>query len=230
MRGVCVDSVNKPAPSIRVRHAGLDSIRVEMRNLPEFYTYVAKLKKIQQAWLVGPSTGPLPPILDSLPSRVQPDLIIIGNEPDLVGESSWTMTPMEYVSYWDGVAYLVWQKWPNVELATAGMVSPDYLQQVYPYLKPAPTYVNRHYPSGIEAIKEFDAVGQRTMVGEWCWRGATEQEMYDWENMLEYYTWHSFWYNWGDWMGPHDMGLRTLGDNPTKAYYYLKKVRKRLGS
>lgn len=229
MRGVCVDATNKPPAGLRVRNTGLDSVRIEMRDLPEFYSYTTKLgPKVSQAWLVGPSTGPIEPILSK--TTVKPDLVIIGNEPDIVGDSSWTMTRDEYVALWNnGLAHSITSQWPNVELATAGMYNPAYLQSVWSRLWPKPDYANRHYPDSQNDILAFDRTGVgRTIVGEWCWRTATEKEMFDWESMLEYYSWSSFWYNWGDWMGPGTMGLRTLSDSPTKAYYYLRKARRRL--
>lgn len=228
MRGVAVDCTNWPPVPLKLHNAGLDSIRIEMRDLPLFYDYTKRVanyrKGIDQAWLVGPQTGSLVPILAN--TTVQPSLCIIGNEPDQEGESSWGISPATYISLWDEAAHLLRAKWPNIELATAGMNRPAYLRSVYPYLNPKPTYVNLHYPSGIDEIQEFSS-GRPIIIGEWCWRTATYKEMLDWETMLEYYTWHSFWFCWGDWMIP-DMGLKTTTDRPTRAYYNLKRAIKEI--
>jgi hypothetical protein len=224
MRGVAVDCTNKPPTWRKLRNAGLYSVRIEMRDLPSFYTYTQELSKhhIEQAWLVGPLTGELESILDK--AVVRPSLVIIGNEPDAVGDSSWTMDLADYIHLWTRSATLIRDKWPTVELATAGMYSRDYLQTVYRYLQPKPIYANRHYPNTVSDIQEFDRVGSgRTIVGEWTWRGATQKQMYDWENMLEYFTWASFWFCWADYMVPGH-GLLTQTGEFTKAYRHLKAV------
>lgn len=227
MRGVSVDCTNKPPTWRKLRNAGLHSIRIEMRDLPSFYSYTEELARhsIQQAWLVGPSTENLMLILDKI--DVRPNLVIIGNEPDIVGDSSWTMGPEVYVSLWSNVAKQVRISWPDMELATAGMYNPGYLWAVYNSLWPRPAYVNRHYPSSLDDIRRFDDIGHKTIVGEWTWRGATQQEMYDWQHMLEYYTWHSFWFCWADYMVPGH-GLVTKSGQKTKAYHYLKNVLRRI--
>jgi hypothetical protein len=224
MRGVCVDCTNKPPTLRKLKNAAMNSIRIEMRDLPSFYTYTQALARnqIEQTWLVGPSTGPLEPILDK--TTVRPSLVIIGNEPDVAsGGSSWSMSKDEYIHLWAQTAILIRQQWPAMELATAGMYNPAYLWGVHRWLRPQPTYVNRHYPDSVYDIRRFDEIGQRTIVGEWCWRNATKQEMYDWENMLEYYTWASFWFCWADYMVP-DMGLVTATGKTTRAYRYLKEA------
>lgn len=222
MRGVAVDCTNKPPTWRKLRNAGLHSIRIEMRDLPSFYEYTESLRGIQQTWLVGPSTEGVESVLAK--TTVRPQLVIIGNEPDIIGGSSWTMSREAYVALWAGTAELIRDKWPGIELATAGMYSPAYLRNVYTQLQPRPTYVNRHYPDSIEDIEIFDRIGHYTIVGEWTWRGATQREMYDWEvNFLEYYTHASFWFCWADYMVPGH-GLVTQSGAFTKAYRYLKNV------
>lgn len=228
MRGVAVDCTNKPPTWRKLRNAGLQSVRIEMRDLPSFYSYTEELAKrgIQQAWLVGPSTESVRRVLDK--ATIRPRLVIIGNEPDLVGPSSWTMTVPEYVNMYNREASLVKSVWANMELATAGMYNPAYLWAVMNGLYFKPTYVNRHYPDSLDDIRRFDAIGNKTIVGEWTWRTATQQEMYDWEvNLLEQYTWASFWFCWADYMVPGH-GLVTKSGQKTKAYHYLKNVLRRI--
>lgn len=229
MRGVSVDCANLPPTARRLGNAEMDSIRVEMRDLPEFYKYTERLdltSTLDQAWLVGPSTGSLEPILRA--TKVRPQLVIIGNEPDVVGESSWTMTPDEYVSYYNETTALIRERWPTVAIATAGMYNASYALEVLPQLRPQPTYLNTHYPNSVEDIFKFDRLPGgpgKTIVGEWCWRTATEQEMYDWQVMLEHSTWHSFYFCWSDNMVP-GMGLVTKSLGPTKSYQYYKAARR----
>lgn len=227
MRGVAVDCGNRPPSYRKLANAEMNAIRIEMRDLPEFYTYTQSVNRggLEQTWLVGPSTGPIQNILDR--TVVRPSLVIIGNEPDVGGGSSWTMTPSEYIHLWTTTANLIHRQWPQMELATAGMYSPGYLFGIYPYLQPKPGYVNRHYPDGLDDIKRFDEIGGKTIIGEWCWRNATQHEMYDWEvNLLEYSTWASFWFCWADYMVP-GMGLVRSDGSFTKAYRYLKRVLER---
>lgn len=221
MRGVAVDCTNGPPSWRRVRHAGLDAVRIEMRDLPEFYKYVSEFKR-RQAWLVGPSTEDLAAILQRAP--IEPDLIIIGNEPDLVdSHSSWSMEPQEYVDFYNHAAGLVRDQWPDMPLSTAGMYRKDYLDWVWPRLSPEPNYCNLHYPEGIHEFQEFCA-GRHGIVGEWTWRGATEQEMHDWiVHFLDYYAHHWFWFCWADYMVPGH-GLLTASGNFTKSYYQLRRT------
>lgn len=222
MRGVSVDCTNRPPSWRRVRTAGLDAVRIEMRDLPEFYKYVAEFKR-RQAWLVGPSTGPVEPILRRTP--IEPDLIIIGNEPDLASDSSWSMEPWEYIELWNVAATRIRRTWPHMLLATAGMYSKLYLDSVWDDLYPQPDYCNLHYPEGISQFQEFCA-DRRGIVGEWTWRSATEQEMYDWVvHFLDYYAYHHFYFCWADYMVPGH-GLLTAKGNFTKSYYYLRKALK----
>lgn len=222
MRGVAVDCANRPPTWRSVRLAKLDAIRIEMRDLPEFYAYTSSLhRNVKQVWLVGPSTGPLEPIL--LHPTVRPSLVIIGNEPDIEGDSSWTMTQAEYIQLYNTSATLIRHKWPDVELATAGMYRQAYAWAVRPYLIPTPNYLNMHYPDGIDAFQEFSR-NTPCIVGEWCWRNASQQQMHDWViHFLNYYAYHWFWFCWADYMVP-DMGLMNSKGEPTTAYHRLKNV------
>lgn len=222
MRGVGVDVVNRPPTWRQLKAAKLDSVRVEMRDVPEFYSYTRELEnhQIDQVWLVGPSTGSVGPILDKVPAK--PALVIIGNEPDLKGNSSWTMSALQYTILWNAIAPLVRATWPDMELATAGMYNKAYLDRVLSRLHPDPNYINKHYPGGIDDLRSFAEQGPPVIVGEWCWRTATEQEMTDWvHHFLDYYTWHWFYFCWADYMVP-SMGLLTTSGRRTPSYHYLK--------
>lgn len=223
MRGVAVDCTNRPPTWRSVRLARLNAIRIEMRDLPEFYSYTAGLhRNVKQVWLVGPSTGPLDPILQQ--ATVKPSLIIIGNEPDIEGDSSWTMAQAEYVQLYNRSALAIRQSgWQDVELATAGMYHYQYAWAVRQYLIPTPTYLNMHYPAGISEFLEFSR-DTPCIVGEWTWRNATQQEMHDWVvHFLDYYAYHWFWFCWADYMVPGH-GLVDSKGSPTRAYHRLKQV------
>lgn len=222
MRGVAVDCTNRPPTWRSIRLARLDAIRIEMRDLPEFYAYTAGLHaNVKQAWLVGPSTESVEAIL--LHPTIKPSLVIIGNEPDLEGDSSWTMPKEEYVALYNETAALIRYKWPDMELAMAGMYSQAYAWSVRPYLTPRPNYLNMHYPAGIDQFQEFSR-GSPCIVGEWTWRNATEQEMHDWVvHFLDYYSYHWYWFCWADYMVPGH-GLKLANGKPTQAYHHLKKA------
>lgn len=222
MRGVAVDCTNKPPTWRSVRLAKLDAIRIEMRDLQSFYDYTSSLhRNVKQAWLVGPSTGPLEPIL--LHPTVRPSLVIIGNEPDLTGDSSWTMTQAEYVQLYNKTALAIRYKWPDMELAMAGMYSQAYAWSVRQYLIPTPNHLNMHYPAGIDAFKEFSR-GTPCIVGEWTWRNASQAEMNDWvHHFLDYYAHHWYWFCWADYMVPGHGLLNSYG-KPTQAYRRLRNA------
>lgn len=222
MRGVAVDCTNKPPTWRSVRLAKLDAIRIEMRDLPSFYDYTSKLhRNVKQAWLVGPSTESVERVLDK--TTVKPALIIIGNEPDIEGDSSWTMSQQEYVQLYNRTALAIKHKWPDVEIAMAGMYHYQYAWTVRPYLIPTPTYLNMHYPRGIDAFLQFSR-DTPCIVGEWTWRDASQQEMNDWvHHFIDYYAYHWFWFCWADYMVPGH-GLMNAKGNPTTAYRRLKRA------
>lgn len=221
MRGVAVDCTNRPPTWRQIKASKLDSVRIEMRDRPEFYSYTSLLEEhhIGQVWLVGPSTGSVGPILDRVAAK--PDLVIIGNEPDLRGNSSWTMPAGEYINLWQDIAWVVREEWPDMELATAGMYNKAYLDRVLGRLHPGPNYINKHYPGGIDDLRSFSEQWP-VIVGEWCWRTASEHEMYDWvHHFLDYYTWHWFYFCWADYMVPN-MGLVDKSGRRTPSYHHLK--------
>lgn len=226
MRGVAVDCTNRPPTWRSIRLAKLDSIRIEMRDLPSFYSYTSKLDlhpTVKQAWLVGPSTESVERVLEN--TTVKPSLIIIGNEPDIEGDSSWTMPQAEYVQLYNRTASLVRERWPDnpPELSMAGMYKEAYAWAVRPYLLRPPNYLNMHYPGGIDALREFSR-GTPCIVGEWTWRTATSQQMHDWVNpFLNIYSQHWFWFCWADYMVPGH-GLMNARGKPTIAYNRLKQA------
>ena len=109
----------------------------------------------------------------------------VGNEPDLEGPSSWTMTQAEFVSLGKSVRSVFPRPFPIV---TAGMASghPEWLNGVdlswadvlsfHPYLRDAPN------PDDIEDLPDVDALaaeykrfGLPLVVTEWGWWGDEEQ-------------------------------------------------------
>jgi len=217
MRGVCVDALNpkgRPSPLRLERLYGKIAVRMEMRDHTDFYDYYYSLygAGIQVALLVGPSTENVGKIVRAL-GQHSPELLIIGNEPDGLGPSSWSMTPVQYQELWNQAAWAA-SIWSDTPLSTAGMLyGPDFLEKCS--LHPEPNYVNVHYPSGSGAITAF---GKPAIVGEWCWRTGKAKQIKDWQAMLNQYTAHSFWFCWSDGMVPN-MGLYDSRDVSKHACY-----------
>ncbi len=215
MRGVCVDSFNRPPSTSQLEALGAD-IRIELRDDPLFYNYVETIKDRQSiAYLWGPSTE------DSVEIPNQCPLLIIGNEPDQDGDSSWTMTPTQYIALWKKVAALAPVGTP---LCAAGMYySTEFLDKVWSKLTPTPNAVNKHYPNTEQDIIAFRKYGVPVVVGETTYEGATRPQMVEWQRVLTRYTDHSFYFCWHDGMVPN-MGLYTATNRPKKEYYYYKKA------
>lgn len=220
MRGVCLDSGNLTGrPSYaKLVNLGCTGYRMEMRDTDEFYTYYASLRRLNSCLLVGPSTEDTSKIATHLPH--EPDVVIIGNEPDFDGESSWTMTPTEYINLWRDTAPL----FPHSALCVAGMLIKDtnYLSKTLPGLNPHPTYVNVHYPDTELDLARFMHYGS-VIVGEWTWATGTAQEIVDWHRLLVQYTRHSFWFCWSEGMVP-EHGLVSATGQKLNTYYSYKEA------
>lgn len=201
MRGVCTDALNMPAPPDQL--GKLDSVRVEMRDDEAFYSYVESLAfvGIKRVYLYGPSTTNFKHILQNSP---RPDMIILGNEPDGDGDSSWKMSYGRYKNFWRQNAKVAAKYASGVPLCAAGLINgAGFLEPIWDQLVPTPDMVNIHYPADEAAMISMRLYGTPVVVGEWCWNGATQEQMKSWEGSLERYTDHSFWFCWAD----PDMGL-----------------------
>lgn len=209
MRGVCIDVLNRPPSEKTLSQLGATGYRAEIRAGFDY----RKLTDLQSALLLGPSTtaGAVADI------NIVPDLVIIGNEPDGTGPSSWSMTVVEYLGLWNDVAPHIKYRWPRAKLSMAGLLGLDYLVNCWPAMDPKPDYVNKHYPDNEQQLQEFRRYTP-VIVGEWCWRTAKAQEMIDWEAMLERNTEHSFWFCWSDGMVP-SMGLVDKRSSKHAAYW-----------
>lgn len=230
--GPCVDALNefgRPTPR-QLKNLGANAVRMEMRDAPnEFLCYYNELNEanVQVALLIGPSTKNVVRTLNDL--QHEPALVIIGNEPDNLGTSSWTQTPEQYIELYNRNANFVRDKFPNVPLSTAGMFGYEsglqFLDVVLPNLEIHPTYNNRHYPNTSE---ELQALATQYMIpiiiGEWCWFTGTRQEIIGWQITLSSYAHHSFWFCWSEAM-VQDHGLvsaPTPTPKPLRTYRYYK--------
>lgn len=219
MRGVSVDCTNplgRPSP-LRLGRLGVDSVRLEARHLSSFYGYYDRLtaEGIQVALLIGPDTEDAQTILSS----VNPSLIIVGNEPDGPPDSSsWVMPPSQYEDLWGTIAWLAPE---GVPLCTAGMFyGPEYLEQCS--LLPAPSYYNKHYPSSQDDLAAFADLGP-LVIGEWCYRTGSQQQVIEWQHTLSNYAEHTFYFCWSDSMA-YRMGLMDKRDKQKLGAYYHYKA------
>lgn len=212
MRGVALDAHNPAGrPSVaKLKYLGVTGYRMELRDTPEFLSYYATLRPLNSAILIGPSTESYDVKLPH-----EPDIVIIGNEPDSDGgDSSWSMPPAQYITMYNAVA----PHFPDSAISVAGMLrGTEYLRLVLPELRPKPTYVNCHYPNTELDVTEFRRLGP-TIIGEWAWATGTEEEVVDWQTMLRKHTAHSFWFCWSNGMVP-DMGLVSESQQRLPSYY-----------
>lgn len=226
MAGVCLDALNPTgSPSNKkLANLGISSSRLEIRKGTQYTDYVNSLYSLNNYALIGPSTNSMQPELAAL--KYTPQVIIIGNEPDNDGPSSWTMSPQEYISLWNSLASVLKHNYPTTQLCTAGMLQPttDYLQQCWSSLIPTPDLVNKHYPNNRDEIVNFQTTfNVPVIVGEWCWKTASQQEMQDWVDMLNNTCYEHFWFCWSDGMVP-GMGLVTRTGRITNTYRRYKNA------
>lgn len=224
MRGVCIDSENPAGQPTytQLTRLGATGFHMEMRDTNEFYTYYNTLRRLNSCLLVGPKTEDAFVISKNLP--YEPDIVVIGNEPDFQSPSSWTMTPQEYISLYNDTAPL----FPDSALSVAGMFNKDasYLAQVLPHLKPSPTYVNVHYPDAVRDLQRF-MYYRSVIVGEWCYYTGTTPQIVDWNKTLVQYARHSFWFCWSN-AQVINMGLTDVDGKLLPTYYGYKEALNKL--
>jgi hypothetical protein len=95
MLGVCTDPLNTPAdPATLSQQTNFEWVRIVAQ--PNIEDYIANLKanNIKLALVIAQESG------DIDYSYLEPDLVVIGNEPDIDGPSSWTMTQGDYLDLW----------------------------------------------------------------------------------------------------------------------------------
>lgn len=219
MRGVCTDVLNRPPTLRQLMNLGATGVRFEIRDDPLFQSYYKHVVRgVEVALLWGPSTE-----FDNFPEvGYNPKMLIIGNEPDGVGDSSWTMKPQQYIDLWNRIA-------PTVDtgktvLCTAGMVGgPEFLREVWPYLKPEPDYNNKHYPNNETELIDFRTEFKKpVIVGETCYETGTRQQIIDWCQVLARYANGDFYYVWGEW-NHINMGLYSMSNRPKRQYWAWKE-------
>lgn len=87
----------------------------------------------------------------------------------------------------------------------------DYLEACWPALTRKPDMVNKHYPNSKEELQDYWKLFKRpVMVGEWCYKTATQIQMTDWINILDRYSSHHSWFCLDENMVRH-MGLYSNG-------------------
>lgn len=222
MRGVCVDINNHPPSVKQLRNLGATGVRIELRMLTRFKTYVQELQAagIEVAYLWGPSTDIDFNMLHVMPA---PNILIIGNEPDGTGASSWQMTLLEYSALYNNVVAAVLSQGWSCALSAAGMISgTQYLNFCWDRLHIKPALVNVHYPADARSIRDFADLFQRdVIVGETCYETGTKWQIKQWQTTLEQESAHSFWFQWIDfpgWTG----SLYNTANRPKRLYYSYK--------
>lgn len=215
--GVCIDVAN-PAGYItpsQYRSLGIQFVRAEIRDGFQY-------PNVPIALLYGPSTEEnyfrIPVVWDKVV------MVIIGNEPDGTGESSWSMSPDAYVELYNRVAASI----PNgMKICTAGMINgPTFLNQCWSRLQHKPDYVNVHYPNTAGDIVKFNlSFNKPVVVGEWCYYTAKTQEQMDaWVNVLDAHTVYSSWFCLSDEMVPN-FGVYKRGRLTRAGRFFRNSVR-----
>lgn len=217
MRGVAVDALN-PTGRPKPDDLGLlDSVRIEMRDDPLFYEYVKTLEfaGTQLAYLYGPSTTNMGKILRVAP---RPNMLILLNEPDGSGPSSWAMSKGRAKRAWNQAARVAQKYATGVPLCFGGLVNgPEYLEDIWDQLDPRPDMVNKHYPANSSEIVAMRYFGLPVVIGEHCCYGCSQEDMDKDVADLQRYSDHDFWFCWSNGMVPN-MGLTAT--NGRKLVYY----------
>jgi len=189
MHGVCIDVANpngRISPA-RFRSLGVQFVRAELRASQPY-------QDIPTALLYGPSTEYEFYFRPANLSQKNVLFVIIGNEPDGTGESSWHMTPREYIGLYNRVASSIPD---SVPICTAGMVGgPEFLARCWPGFVRKPNFVNKHCPNYENQIKVFQlAFNRPVVVGEHCWYTCqSQQEMNGWIDTLSNTTAFASWF------------------------------------
>lgn len=225
--GVCLDALNPSGrPSnTKLHNLGVDSYRMEIRSGDAWLEYYMNIQSFGQYLLYGPSTEDFVSVLKGLTKR-QPEVIILGNEPDSYGDSSWTMSPQQYIDFWNTNAPYVKQLCPSTKLCVAGMLgaTTKYLMSILSHLNPQPDMINKHYPNSQQELNVFQHHARLPLiVGEWCYKTGTQSQVNQWQWVLDQWCISTHWFCWSDAMVP-DMGLVSIKGRQLATYRNYKKA------
>lgn len=212
MRGVCIDTMNRPPKEVQLRQLGATGVRLELRHDQICYDYINKTN-LDMAYLIGPSTEEIHPELVK-----PPKFWIIGNEPD---GGSWQMTIGEYIEFYNKT---VDQLPEDAVICAAGMVSktPWFLSECWQFLKRPPNLSNKHYPQNAKEIIDFSiAFRIPVVIGEDSCEGCSTKTFIEWQSTVQRYSAHSFYFCWADYM-INNMGLYSAANRPKKEYFRYK--------
>lgn len=237
MRGVCIDPMNPAGRPTVTQLKALTpnpSVRLVYQPHLQWYNYYLSLQKHNvpvcltlasesfSSTAYNYETSVIARTLRDYP----PALWVIGNEPDGVGDSSWSMEWREYVNLFYQCEPAIRSTFPDAQVYTAGLVSGqvDWLNgdQLIPSMNFDGVCV--HYPPDVNTLQAYaNYYNKPVAVTEWTWRGGTRQEIIDWQRMLNVVSLHSFWFCWSDGMVPTH-GLHTIGGTKLPEYHYYKEA------
>jgi len=229
MRGICLDALNplgRPRPSA-LRALGVDGVRLVLRDDPMFFSYYQTLYMagFQIAVVLASESGPDVAYYAARLQAMPPTLWLIGNEPNVTGEASWTMTPQEYAPFFNAARQDIKAVLPTAPCYIGGHFGGDsaWLQETVHILWFVDG-IDCHYPQDEAALQSYNKpryAGLHLSCMEWSYVGrkVTAGQVLDWETILEKYTNHSAVYAWrGD--GDADyMMLLSVGGYKRMAYW-----------
>lgn len=224
--GVCTDSLYHPITPSMLKRLTVENVRVEIRAEQQFIDYVIDLDSagIELAYLVGPSSPQDSDLQKVLALCPPPKYMIIGNEPDIIGDSSWTMKHEEFIALWNDTIAIVKNLFTSAILVAPGTYSPEYMKTVWDKLEVKPAMLNRHYPDDAEDIIVYTKYFKiPTIVGETCYKTATLEQMVDWVYLLNRYASVYYWFVANE-ANHENMGLLSVRDYPTRAFYNYRNA------
>lgn len=220
---LCVDPLNpagRPTPANLVTY-GFRAIRSVFRPDPQWYSYHQAASRVGLASIVTLARESfalsLPDTIASLPTDA--DWVVVGNEPDGEGISSWRQSPAEFLALIAECAPLIRQRCPQAQIVAGGLVSgqPGWLVRVvvelaglvdafdvHPYAKDT--------NQAAALLREYEALvgGVPLVVLEWN-RQASQIPAFT--TMLEQMTQAAAWFCWSDGM-VDGFGLIDRQGNP----------------
>lgn len=124
---LCVDPLNpdgRPTPANVVTY-GFRGIRSVFRPDPQWYSYHQAARRLGLASIVTLARESfalsLPDTIASLPTDA--DWVVVGNEPDGEGISSWRQSPADFLELLRECVPLIRQRCPDAQVVAGGLVS-----------------------------------------------------------------------------------------------------------
>lgn len=222
---LCVDPLNhdgRPTPANLATY-GFLGVRSVFRPDPQWYSYHQAAKRVRLASIITLARESfalsLPDTIASLPPDA--DWVVVGNEPDGEGISSWRQSPAEFLALIAECAPLIRQRCPQAQIVAGGLVSgqPSWLVPIVDDLSRLVDAVDVHpYAKDANAaaalLRGYESLtGVDLVVFEWN-RPANEVGAF--ADMLEQMTQAAAWFCWSDGM-VDGFGLIDRQGNPRAA-------------